>query len=82
MRPRATRGPAASDRRQAGAERAALRAWLAGVDDLRIPPPPDELKRHTESLDWAEAGIAVMLGGSALIAMVLALVVTFQHSVG
>ena len=55
---------------------------VARVDDLRIPPPPDELKRYTESLDLAEAGIAVMLGGSALIAMVLALVVTFQHSVG
>lgn len=59
-----------------------LRAWLAGVDDLRIPPPPDELKRQAEWFDWGEIGIAVMLGGSALITIVLALVVTIQHSVG
>jgi len=58
-----------------------VRAWLAGVDDLRVPPPPDELKEYMEPLDWAEIGIGIMLGGSALIAAVLALWVTIQHSV-
>jgi hypothetical protein len=58
-----------------------VRAWLAGVDDLRVPPPPDELKEYMEPRDWAEIGIAIMLGGSALIAVVLALLVTIRHSV-
>jgi hypothetical protein len=58
-----------------------VRAWLAGVDDLRVPPSPDELKEYTEPLDWAEIGIAIMLGGSALIATVLALLVAIRHPV-
>jgi hypothetical protein len=59
-----------------------VRALLAGVDDLRVPPPPDEVRRYTEPLDWAEMGIGIMLGLSALITTVLAVLVTIQHSVG
>jgi hypothetical protein len=57
-----------------------VRAWLAGVDDLRVPPPPDEVRRTMEPIDWAAMGIAIILGGSALIAAVLAILVTISHS--
>ena len=41
----------------------------------------DELKEHAEPLDWAEIGIAVMLGGSALVTFVLAMLVVIRHPV-
>jgi len=59
-----------------------LRAWLAGVDNLRTPVPPEELTASLPPLDWAEIGIAIMLGGSALIVFVLSLWVTIRHPVG
>jgi hypothetical protein len=59
-----------------------LRAWLAGVDNLRTPVPPEELRASLPPLDWAEIGIAIMLGGSALIVFVLGLWVTIRHPVG
>jgi hypothetical protein len=59
-----------------------VRAWLAGVDDLRVPPPPDEVRRYTEPLDWAQIGIGIMLGLSALITTVLAVLVAVRHPVG
>ena len=59
-----------------------LRAWLAGVDNLRSPVPPEELTASLPPLDWAEIGIAIMLGGSALIVFALSLWVTIRRPVG
>jgi hypothetical protein len=59
-----------------------LRAWLAGVDDLRVPLPPEEMEAYLEPVDKGEVGIAIMLAVSALLLFGLSLVVTIQHSVG
>jgi hypothetical protein len=55
-------------------------AWLAGVDDLRTPPPPDESRGQAEPLDWGDLGIGITLGLSALVAFILALLVTIRHT--
>jgi hypothetical protein len=54
-----------------------VRARLAGVDNLHVPPAPDEVAG--EPLDWGDIGIAIMLGVSALILLALAIVVTVRH---
>lgn len=55
------------------------RARWAGVEDLRIPVPPDQLRY--EPLDPAEIGIAVILGVSAVAILVLGLLVAVLHPV-
>jgi hypothetical protein len=59
-----------------------LRAWLAGVDDLRVPLPPEEMEAYLEPITKGDVGIAIMLALSALLAFGLSLLVTIQHSVG
>jgi hypothetical protein len=54
-----------------------LRARLAGVDDLRVPPAPEELT--VEPLDWGDLGIAILLGLSALTVLALGILVTVRH---
>ncbi len=49
------------------------RARAEGVDDLDRPPAPDEAPA-LEPLDESQVGIAVLLGGSALITIGLAAV--------
>lgn len=49
------------------------RAQAEGVDDLDRPPAPDEAP-VAEPVDESQIGIAVLLGGTALIVVVLALV--------
>jgi hypothetical protein len=51
----------------------AQRARAEGVDDTDVPLSPDELRASYEPLDPSQVGIAVLLGGSALIVVVLAL---------
>jgi hypothetical protein len=48
------------------------RARAEGVDDLDRPPAPDEAP-PAEPLDEPQVGIAALLGGSALIVVLLAL---------
>ena len=59
-----------------------LRAWLAGVDDLRVPLPPEEMEAYLEPISKGDVGIAIMLAASALLAFGLSLLVTIQHPVG
>lgn len=47
-----------------------------GVDDLDQPVAPSERRREYEPVDESQVGIAILLGGSAAIAVLLALVVT------
>lgn len=51
------------------------RARAEGVDDLERPPAPDEAP-PPEPIDESQIGIAVLLGGSAALFLLLALVVT------
>ena len=48
------------------------RATAEGVDDLDRPPAPDEAP-VAEPIDESQVGIAVLLGGTAAIVVVLAL---------
>src|SRR5579864_3662982 len=50
------------------------RAQAEGVDDLERPPAPDEAP-PPEPIDESQIGIAVLLGGSAAILVLLAAVV-------
>jgi hypothetical protein len=52
----------------------AQRAHAEGVDDLEVPLTPDELRASYEPVDTSQVGIAAVLGGSALVLMVLAVV--------
>jgi hypothetical protein len=52
-------------------EELALRAHAAGVDDEKIPLAPDEIRASQEPLDASQLGIAVLLGGSALLSVAL-----------
>lgn len=57
------------------------RARMEGVDDLDRPVPPDE-RPALEPVDESQVGIAVLLGGTALVVVVLALlacIATFVH---
>lgn len=49
------------------------RARAEGVDDYEVPLTPDELKASAEPVDSSQVGIAIVLGGSSLIVVVLAL---------
>jgi hypothetical protein len=51
------------------------RALAAGVDDLHVPRPKEELEANMEPIDESQIGIAVLLGGTAAVAVILALVV-------
>ncbi len=53
-------------------EELAARARAEGVDDYEVPLSPDELKASLEPVDPSQVGIALMLGGTALVVMALA----------
>jgi hypothetical protein len=48
-------------------EELATRAHAEGVDDYEVPLSPDELRASYEPVDASQVGIAVLLGGSALV---------------
>jgi hypothetical protein len=50
-----------------------LRASVEDVDDLERPPAPDEVP-PPEPVDQSQIGIAVLLGGSALVVVLLAVI--------
>ena len=50
-----------------------LRAAVEGVDDIERPPAPDEVPPR-EPVDESQIGIAVLLGGSALVLILLVVV--------
>ena len=50
----------------------AQRAHAEGLDDYTVPLTPDELRASYEPLDGSQVGIALLLGGSAVVVMVLA----------
>lgn len=50
------------------------RARIEGVDELEVPLSPDELRDSYESVDASQIGIALVMGGSALIVFGLAIV--------
>ncbi|HEY4027623.1 MAG TPA: hypothetical protein VGO86_14445 [Candidatus Dormibacteraeota bacterium] len=51
----------------------ATRAHAEGVDDEQVPLSPDELRAGAEPVDASQVGIAVLLGGSAIIVAGLAI---------
>jgi hypothetical protein len=53
-------------------EELAARAHANGVDDEELPLSPDELKASAEPVDPSQVGIAVVLGGSSVLIVVLA----------
>ncbi|HVB76641.1 MAG TPA: hypothetical protein VNI34_02345 [Candidatus Nitrosotalea sp.] len=57
-----------------------LRAEQAEVDDISVPIPRAEVRASivSEDIDGSQVGIAVLLGGTALVAVVLALLVFGQ----
>lgn len=59
-----------------------LLAGAAGVDDIRMRPPPDEWEAQLEPVDGAQVGIAVMLGGSALAVLGLTVAAMALHLTG
>ena len=50
----------------------ATRAHAEGVDDNEVPLSPDELRASYEPVDASQVGIAVLLGGTAVIVVGLA----------
>jgi len=50
----------------------ATRAHAEGVDDNEVPLSPDELRASYEPVDASQVGIAVLLGGTAVIVTGLA----------
>src|SRR5205807_7656499 len=48
-------------------EELSSRAHAVGVDDEEIPLAPDEIRATQEEVDASQLGIAVLLGGSALL---------------
>jgi hypothetical protein len=57
-------------------EELAARARQEGVDDFAAPLTPEERLRSYEHVDGSQVGIALLLGGSAAVAMILGLAVT------
>lgn len=58
------------------------RCRAEGVDDLRTPYSQEEVRLSTEPVTRAQIGIAVLLGGTALLSVVLAalaIVTIFVH---
>lgn len=45
----------------------AARAQAEGVDDYEVPLSPDELRATYEPVDGSQIGIAILLGGSAVL---------------
>ena len=60
------------DEGKAVLEELRTRAFAEGVEDYEVPLTPDELKAAAERVDKAQVGIAVLLGGTALVVTVLA----------
>lgn len=63
-------------------EELSARASAEGVDDVRIPLPPDEVRANTEPITAAQVGIAALLGGTAVLGVALAavaIVTVFVH---
>lgn len=56
-------------------EEVATRARQEGVDDHQVPLTPEERRASEEPVDASQRGIALFLGGSAALVMLLALVV-------
>ena len=52
------------------------RARAEGVDDLEVPLAPDELRASMEPVDPSQVGIALLLGGTALLVVGLAAAAT------
>src|SRR5262245_23186703 len=50
----------------------AVRARAEGVDDSEMPLSPDELRASYEPVDPSQVGIALLLGGTALLVVGLA----------
>lgn len=48
------------------------RARIEGVDDLEVPLSPDELRDRYEQVDASQIGIALVMGGTALVVFGLA----------
>jgi hypothetical protein len=57
-------------------EELASRARLEGVDDYAVPLTAEERLAGAEQVDGSQVGIAVLLGGTAALLMLLALAVT------
>jgi hypothetical protein len=53
------------------------RARAEGVDDYSVPLTPEERRASLEDVDRSQYGIAILLGGSALLVTLLAVAVTF-----
>jgi hypothetical protein len=53
-------------------EELATRAQAEGVDDEQVPLSPDELRAGAEPVDASQVGIAVVLGGTSVLAVGLA----------
>ena len=51
----------------------ATRAHAEGVDDEEVPLSPDELRASQEPVDPSQVGIAVVMGGSGLLVVALAI---------
>jgi hypothetical protein len=54
----------------------ATRARQEDVDDYQVPLTPEERMASYENVDGSQWGIALLLGGSAAVAVLLALAVT------
>jgi hypothetical protein len=52
-------------------EQLAIRARAAGIDDVTVPLSPEELRENEEPVTPSQVGIAVVLGGTALLSVVL-----------
>ncbi|HEY7202016.1 MAG TPA: hypothetical protein VIC57_17470 [Candidatus Dormibacteraeota bacterium] len=50
----------------------ATRARAEGVDDNEVPLSPDELRASYEPVDASQVGIAVLLGGTSVVLVALA----------
>ena len=57
-------------------EELSTRAGQEGVDDNAVPLTPEERQVGAEDVDGSQVGIALLLGGSAAVAVLLALTVT------
>jgi hypothetical protein len=57
-------------------EELSTRAREEGVDDYAVPMTAEERQAGAEDVDGSQIGIALLLGGSAAVAMLLALAAT------
>lgn len=49
----------------------ATRARAAGIDDVTVPLSPEELRANQEGITASQVGIAALLGGTAVLSIVL-----------